>query len=90
YLHDDIEARGYDRIRSQLDLHLRDGRTFALYSEWARGTPQRPLSRAELEAKFRDCARLALLPEKIDQVIAATFALEDQDDINDLVELMAC
>lgn len=88
YLHPEIEARGYDRIRSLVEVQLQDGRVLAREADAARGTPQRPLSRQELAAKFSDCARLLLPEERIGPVLAAIDVLEEAEDINQLALLL--
>jgi 2-methylcitrate dehydratase PrpD len=88
YLDDEIEAKGYGLIRSRIDLRLRDGRSFTIYPELSRGTPQRPMSRAELEEKFRDCASESIPNADLAAIIAGVFALEEVRDVNDFVRLM--
>ena len=57
----EIDARGYDKIRSRIEVLTKDGRTLV---EWAderyRGGPSNPISDADLEGKFRMCAEGAL------------------------------
>ena len=52
-----IDALGYDLIRSRIEVDTNDGRTL---TQWAneryRGGPLNPISDADLEAKFRMCA----------------------------------
>src|SRR3712207_6504488 len=53
----EIEEMGWDRIRSRIDVRTTDGREIARWAdENYRGGPHNPLSDAELEGKFRDCA----------------------------------
>jgi 2-methylcitrate dehydratase PrpD len=48
-----IEDRGWDRIRSRIDLVTRDGRRLQRWAdEDYRGSPHKPLSDAQLEEKF--------------------------------------
>jgi 2-methylcitrate dehydratase PrpD len=88
YLDDEIEAKGYDLIRSRIDVRLRDGRSFTIYPELSRGTPQRPMSRSELEAKFHDCASQSLPDANYKSIMTGVFGIDDLDDINNLVRLM--
>jgi len=85
-----IEDMGWDRIRSRLEVRTTDGR---MITRWAdenyRGSPHNPLSDAELEGKFRDCAEGLLPEERIRQVFAAVWSLEDLDDIGRLLPLLS-
>lgn len=54
-----INARGFDVIRSRLQLTLRDGTRLEAESDPRyRGGPDLPMTQAELEEKFRSCAHL--------------------------------
>ncbi len=88
HLDDEIEAKGYDLIRSRIDVRLSDGRSFTIYPELSRGTPQRPMSPAELEAKFRDCAAESLPNADLNEIIASVFAIEEVGNVNDFVRTM--
>jgi 2-methylcitrate dehydratase PrpD len=85
----DIEAMGWDRIRSRIDVVTRDGRTL---SRWAdenyRGSPHNPLSDAELEGKFHDCAA-GLLPDARKQELIDTIVqVESLPDVSVLLDLL--
>ncbi len=86
-VHDaEIEARGYDRIRSVVEVELRDGRRFVQPSDDRyRGGPERPLSRDELHAKFRECAAGAI-PEA--QIVPALEGIESIDALARLDDLI--
>ncbi len=64
-----IDARGYDRMRSAMDVRLRDGRRFTIEADTYPGGPERPLTRAELHEKFTDCASLVLPEDETRRVI---------------------
>ena len=54
-----IEAQGFDKIRSVVEMDLADGRTISQASdERYRGGPEKPFTREELHEKFTDCASL--------------------------------
>ena len=61
HLDAEIDAKGYDLIRSRIEVTTKDGRTLV---EWAderyRGGPLNPISDADLEGKFRMCAEGAI------------------------------
>ena len=56
-----IEAQGFDKIRSVIEIDLTDGRTLVQASDDRyRGGPEKPFTREELHEKFTDCAQLTL------------------------------
>lgn len=59
------------RFRTRLAARLTDGRTLSAEREFPPGSPQRPLSRAELEQKFVDCAEPVLGAERARTALAA-------------------
>jgi 2-methylcitrate dehydratase PrpD len=72
-----IEALGFDKIRSVVEVDLVDGRTLRQPSDDRyRGGPDRPFTREELHAKFADCAQGVI---KADRVRAALDAIESID-----------
>jgi 2-methylcitrate dehydratase PrpD len=84
-----IEEMGWDRIRSKVEVVTRDGRRFERWAdEKYRGSPMNPLSDAELEAKFADCAEGLLPPERVAEVAGAVWRLEEMGDVGRLFELL--
>lgn len=74
---------------ARIELSTRSGYSFVRERTVSKGHPSDPMSKAEREAKFRDCAAAAgrPLPEpRIAQVIAA---VEDLDSLRDATELAA-
>jgi 2-methylcitrate dehydratase PrpD len=53
-----------------------------------RGGPDAPLTRAELEAKFRGNARLALPHARVERLVALVSRLADSPDLADLAECL--
>lgn len=85
----DIDAMGHDRIRSRVEAWTRDGRHLV---QWAdenyRGGPHNPMSDAELEGKFRDCAEGLLSETAIQRVFDFVWTLEDQQDVTGIFDLL--
>ncbi|MGE5245228.1 MAG: MmgE/PrpD family protein [Betaproteobacteria bacterium] len=82
-----IEARGFDRMRSVVEVELEDGRTFTQPSdERYRGGPERPFTREELHAKFTDCASLLLPDDRIRRALDLIESLERVANVRELVE----
>jgi 2-methylcitrate dehydratase PrpD len=81
-----IEAMGWDKIRSRLDILTRDGRRLTRWAdERYRGGPDNPLSDLELEEKFRDCAEGLLSAAAVEHLLDQVWRLEELPDVSDLV-----
>ncbi len=65
-------------------VRLKDGRTLSMKLEQSLGNLARPLSDAQLEAKFRDQARV-LSPVQMDEAIAACWGIEAAADVAPLI-----
>ena len=86
----EIEAMGWERIRSRIDVRTKDGRSITRWAdENYRGSPHNPLSDAELEDKFRDCAAGLLDDDRVARVCGAVWALETLDDVGELLNLLS-
>jgi len=82
-----IEAQGFDKMRSNVEVDLVDGRKLRQASdERYRGSPENPFTRADLHAKFNDCASLVLSPTKIARALEA---IESVDRLANIRELAA-
>ena len=84
-----IDARGYDRMRSAIDVRLRDGTELHTEADTYPGGPERPLSREELHAKFRDCASLVMDDARIDAALETLERVDDLGHIGDLVAALS-
>jgi len=63
------EDSAIGRTEARVTIRTRDGRTFGRHVEHALGTLARPMSDADLEAKFRGLAREVLPPAQIEEAI---------------------
>jgi 2-methylcitrate dehydratase PrpD len=85
----EIEAMGFDRIRSRIEVVTRDGRHL---TRWAddryRGGPDNPLSDAELEGKFHDAAAGLLDNDRCHQVADFIWTLDRQADAMAILDLL--
>jgi 2-methylcitrate dehydratase PrpD len=85
----EIEARGYDKIRSTIEVDLADGRRLVEHAdERYRGGPDRPFTREELHEKFSECSALLLQPAAIDESFGMLESLEHLPDVTALVEVL--
>jgi 2-methylcitrate dehydratase PrpD len=81
-----IEARGFEKMRSIVEVDLTDGRTLVQEAdERYRGGPERPFTREELHGKFTDCASLVLRPEAISETLDRLESLEHMRNVRELV-----
>lgn len=85
----EIEALGWEKIRSTVEVDMTDGRTLVeAADERYRGGPDLPFTRDELFEKFSDCASLVLSPAGVDEVFAMVESIETLDDIGALVRVL--
>ena len=90
-----------DRVRAEIDpamtsyleahvsITLRDGRTFERHVPHALGTLQRPMSDADLEAKFRSLVEPVLSNEQVERSIALSWDAENMGDVGVLARTAA-
>jgi 2-methylcitrate dehydratase PrpD len=85
----EIEARGFDHIRSIVEVDLEDGRRLVQEAdERYRGGPDRPFTRAELRQKFTECAELVLPPGAISETLRLLESIEAVPDVGAVVEIL--
>jgi len=89
YLHPEIEARGFERIGSLVEVRLKDGRALATEAHASRGAPERPMTRKELAEKFRQCAEGIISPGHVEEVLDMAYRLEEVQDLRALTALLA-
>jgi 2-methylcitrate dehydratase PrpD len=89
YVDDELEALGYDRVRSHIRIKLTSGKVIEGRNDIARGHPEKPMSWAELGEKFRDCASLVLPRQNADEVIQLIGRLERLRSIKPLLRALS-
>jgi 2-methylcitrate dehydratase PrpD len=72
-----------------ITVQTTDGRSVTVEATDPIGSPQKPLTRAQCETKFRDCARNALQPLSDTSVDAVLATIERLENLPDARELMA-
>jgi 2-methylcitrate dehydratase PrpD len=86
----EIEAKGFEKIRSTVEVDLTDGRTLVEHAdERYRGGPDLPFTRDELHEKFSDCASLVLPSAALDETFGLVEKLEDVSEITQLVRALS-
>ncbi len=88
-LDNEIEAQGFDVMRSRISIRLTDGSEVAGWAdERYRGGPDNPLSHAEVEAKVRSCCDGVLDEAGQDRLIEAGWNVTGLSDAAVLAELL--
>ena len=83
YNNPEADAAGADKMRSYVEVRLKDGRVFSAQSDFAKGSPQKPMSFDDEIRKFRGCTDYAGLPkDKADRIISTVQRLEKVDNMN--------
>jgi len=86
----DKPGPGYTNVTTLIELALADGRKFSLRADFAKGTPQNPMSFVELADKFRGCAAYADWPKaKTEATIERVAHLESVADIRAVTKLLS-
>jgi 2-methylcitrate dehydratase PrpD len=84
----EIEARGFEKILSRVEVRLVDGKTLTRNSSPYKGGPENPLSDEELYEKFRSCSTLVLSQEKAAQAHDLLNHVEEIQDVRTLLSAM--
>jgi 2-methylcitrate dehydratase PrpD len=84
-----IEAMGFDKMRSVVEVDLKDGQTFVQNSsDKYHGGPDWPFTRAELHERFTDCATLALPQIRVQQALAQIEGVDTLKSIRELTRTL--
>lgn len=85
-----IDAAGYDRIRSRIEVVTKDGRTLVQEAdERYRGGPSNPISDAGLDDKFRMCAEGVIDREAQEELLALVRNIDAGADVGRCMELIS-
>jgi 2-methylcitrate dehydratase PrpD len=84
-VHPEAEKAGLNKMTTLIDVRLRDGRRISGRADFGKGSPQIPMSYAEVAEKFSDCAAYAKWPPaKAKSIIEAVRKLEEVANIRSL------
>ena len=75
-------------VQSIVEADLADGRTVSVRCDHSRGSPENPLTRAEIEEKFRHYGKGVLAPARIEEAIAAITKLESLKSVRSLMDIL--
>jgi 2-methylcitrate dehydratase PrpD len=85
----ELEARGFEHVRARVAVETTDGRTVRGQADMAIGHPLKPMTRAQLEEKFRACAAGVIPAAQANRVIEAVWALDEQESLGTLAAALA-
>jgi 2-methylcitrate dehydratase PrpD len=88
YVDDELEALGYDQVRSRVRIKLHHGRIIEGRYDVARGHPEKPMSWTELTEKFNECATLVLPQRNAGQIIDLVARLEQLKSLQPLMRAL--
>jgi 2-methylcitrate dehydratase PrpD len=85
----EIDARGFHHMETRIELTLNDGRILTKTESVATGHPDKPMGREHLEAKFLECAELAIDEAAARRAMEQIWAIEALEDVADLHATLA-
>jgi 2-methylcitrate dehydratase PrpD len=80
-----LDREGRQLTQARLDVRLRDGRSFTLSADGARGYPERPASDAELDQKFLACAERTLPASRTREALRQLRSLDQLHNLRSLL-----
>jgi 2-methylcitrate dehydratase PrpD len=89
YVDDELEALGYDQVRSRIRIKLKNGKIIEGRYDVARGHPEKRMSWEELGEKFRDCASLVLAHKNADEAIQLVAHLAQLKSLTPLLRVLS-
>jgi 2-methylcitrate dehydratase PrpD len=77
-----------DRLSARVEIVTTGGDTLEKYVKIPLGDPKNPLSKAEIEAKFRSQAAHCLDNQTVDTVVEKIFDFENIEDISTFMPML--
>ncbi len=82
----EADAAGSDKMRSMIEIKLKDGKAVHGQADFARGSPQKPMTFDDAVDKFRGCADYAKVPKaRVERIVAMVRDLDRVDDMQKAV-----
>ena len=86
----EIDAQGYDKIRSRIEVATKDGRTLVQWAdERYRGGPSNPINDTDLDAKFLMCAEGVIGDSDQAELLRLVRSIDKGADIKRLMALIS-
>jgi 2-methylcitrate dehydratase len=74
--------------RARVTITTKDGRTKTVQTDFAKGSPENPLSDDEIIAKFKANASGVISEKRMDEVLGKSWAMEEIDTIDGYAQLL--
>jgi 2-methylcitrate dehydratase PrpD len=74
---------------AEIEVITKEGRRYLQHASLAKGHPKTPLSRAELDDKFFQCARGRLSRKRVEKLIATLYRIEKVRSMSDIMRLLS-
>jgi 2-methylcitrate dehydratase PrpD len=89
-VHPDAEAAGFDKMTTIIEVELDDGTIVKGSADFGKGSPANPMTDAELEQKFFECAAWGGLDAtQARRVADLVWRIEELADVRELTRLLA-
>jgi 2-methylcitrate dehydratase PrpD len=89
-VHPDAEAAGFDKMTTIVEVQLDDGTIVKGSADFGKGSPANPMTDAELEQKFFECAAWSGLDAAhARRIVDMVWRIEELADVRDLTRLLA-
>jgi 2-methylcitrate dehydratase PrpD len=82
------EDKSLQGVQSVVEAETADGRTIKVRCDTPRGSPENPLTRAQIEAKFRTYAKPRMSSTRIEEVISTVSRLEELGNVRSLMDML--
>src|SRR5436190_18498 len=89
-VHPDAEAAGFDKMTTIVEVEQDDGSTVKGSADFGKGSPVNPMSDAELEQKFMECATWGGLDRsRAQRIIDLAWRIDELENLDELTRLLA-
>lgn len=85
----EIDARGFQHMETKITIRTKDGQVYEKSNSAATGHPDKPMTKEQLEAKFFECAELAIPHEQAREVADMIWDIESLDNVSRLHAALA-
>jgi len=87
--HPEAEAAGFDKMTTLIEVELDDGTVLKGRADFGKGSPANPMTDAEIEEKFRECAAWGGLGRaEANKVLELGWKIEELKDVGELTRLL--
>ncbi|OGD14818.1 hypothetical protein A2V47_09175 [Candidatus Atribacteria bacterium RBG_19FT_COMBO_35_14] len=76
-----------DKLLSKVSIYISNGKCLSTRVDYPKGTVENPIKKYDIEKKFKQLTQEVFTDEKVKQILAVIWKLEQLDDINKLTSL---